>query len=287
MTQSIVENLKILSKSYNNLLKLIDSYETLKKIPVDNAYMLEKKLNEMIKIARELPELNLKESISNWVKCEENEIEQAKEEFRFKFSQELKMLLEKDGHQLRGQYPLLRIGLYTIKLDFEFGEAILYFGPEIEKLKSKIPLQPEIITETIKKYNVLLFSEKTEPEQILDSLYQAYKNRIALTKKSWGDKLLLTEVLSEFVVLRQPKQFFIDPKKENFQEYPRVKLSFLLYILKRTNLHEHGLRLHVATFDATTNKLHSLWIPENEEGEGTYYSYISFEKVQNTLEGEA
>ena len=56
----------------------------------------------------------------------------------------------------------------------------------------------------------------------------------------------------------------------------------MLYLLKKSNLLEKGIRLHVATFDATVDKIHSIWILENEDGEGTHYSQISFEKIQNT-----
>ncbi len=36
------------------------------------------------------------------------------------------------------------------------------------------------------------------------------------------------------------------------------------------------LKLHVANFDATTEKAKALWVPDSEEGDGTHYSYLSF-----------
>ncbi len=52
-----------------------------------------------------------------------------------------------------------------------------------------------------------------------------------------------------------------------------------LYRLKKSEVHaieNHIVKLSVATFDATTEKKRSLWVPDNEQGDGTYYSYLSF-----------
>ena len=277
----IIIDLKTLIKNLNKIIKLVDAYTKIKENPTVNAYVLEKKISEIERVIKELPEFGLITSLDKWVTQEKKGIEKIKEDFRFRFGQELKTLLQKDGKKIRGQYPLLRIGLYTLKLDFEFGEAVLYFGPEVEKLKSKIPLQPETISEAIKKCDDELRAVKFTPEEIFKDLSQAYRNKLTLANKPFGEKLLITEVLSEFVFSKQSKQFFIDPKRSNFQEYPRVRLSYLFYLLKKSGLYQRGLRLHVATFDATVNKIHSFWIPENENGDGTYYSYISFEKNQN------
>lgn len=277
--KEIIDDFKTLIKNSTKITKLMNAYDKTKENPVDNAYLLEKKIGEIERVITNLPEFELTASLKIWVQQEKKAIEKAKEDFRFKFGQELKKLLENDDKQMRGQYPLLRVGFYTLKLDFEFGNAILYFGQEVEKLKSKIPLQPETIFKTIKKYDDALRKVKFNPEEIFKDIYQAYKNRLTLMNKSFGEKLLLTEVLGEFVILKQSKNFFIDPKRENYKEYSRVTLSYLLYLLKESNLYQRGMRLHVATFDATVNKLHSLWIPDNDKGNGTYYSYISFEKI--------
>lgn len=259
----------------------MNAYSKTKENPVDNVYVLEKKLSEIDQAITALPKSELTNSLNAWLKQEKTEIEKAKEDFRFRFGQELKKLLEKARIQMRGQYPLLRIGLYTLKLDFEFGDAVLYFGPEVEKLKSKIPIQPETIYETIKKYDDAFRAIKFNSDEIFKDLYQAYKNRLALADKPFGEKLLITEVLGEFVILKQSRSFFIDPKRKNYKEYPRIMLSYLIYRLKQSHANQRCIRLHVATFDATVDKLRSLWVPENEEGDGTYYSYISFEKVQD------
>ena len=94
----------------------------------------------------------------------------------------------------------------------------------------------------------------------------------------------IIEVLNEFVFIKQPQKFFNDPKKENFKDYPRIKLSYLLYILRKSNNAGKGLKFYVANFDATGDKKNSIWIPDNDEGDGTYYSYISIEAENNVKE---
>ncbi len=275
--REIIDVFKTLTKSSNKIIKLMDTYDKTRQNPVDNAYLLEKKVGELEKMIPELPEFELKNVLSAWLKKEKIEIEGFKEDFRMKFGQQLNKYLSKTGKKIKGQYPVLRIGFYTLKMDFQFGEATLFFGPEIEKIKSKIPLEPKTIFETIEKYDKELRSIKSKSEDLLKNLSEAYNRRLKLSNKASGEKLLITEVLNEFVLLKQSKRFLLDPQKAHFHEYSRVKLSYLLYYLKNSGLFEKGVRLHVATFDATTDKMTSIWIPENEEGEGTHYSHISFE----------
>jgi hypothetical protein len=280
--QEIINKLKVFKKQAAKIAKLMDAYAETKENPTDNAYILEKKLGDIERTATTLPPSELTQSIAGWLKEEKIVVAKAKDEFRFTFGKELKTLLGKDGRQIRGQYPLLRIGLFTIKLDFEFGNATLFFGPEIEKLKSNIQLQPDAICRELKKFDDMLQNKQFNDEEMLTSIYQAYKRRLALANISYGEKLLITEVLEEFVILKQSKKFSIDPKRENYREYPRITLSYLLYRLRKSHANQQGMRLHVATFDATVDKLRSIWVPENEDGDGTYYSYISFEKTDKS-----
>lgn len=277
--QEFIENIKALSKNAQKIIKLVGKYEKLTENPIDNVYVLEKTLAEISKVAESLPDFDLKESLRTWVQTKKDELERTREDFRFRFGQQLKQLLESDGKQMSGQYPLLRIGLYTLSLNFEFGEATLYFGPEIEKLRSKIPLEPRTVAEIIKKTDDALKAIKSTPEDIFKDLSEAYEHSLRLTNKSFGEKLLITEVLHQFVVLKQTKQFFIDPQRKNFREFSRVMLSYMLYLLKKAHFSERGMKLYIATFDATVDKRNAIWIPENETGEGTYYSHISFEKA--------
>jgi hypothetical protein len=274
---TIIDSIKALTTQANSLIKLLRVYEKARSQAVDNAVILEKKIRGIEEIASNLSNRELKSVLESWLHAEKESITKLKEEFRFQFGKQLNALFAQDGVKIRGQYPLLRIGLFTLKLNFEFGEGTLFFGPEIEKIKSKIPLQPKVIYDAVKQCARDMEAEPFDPEMLCADLYAAYQRCLTFSNKSCGDKVLITDVLREFVFLKQPKQFMIDASKANFREYSRVKLGHMLYRLNRSNIEACGMRLHVATFDATVNKLRSFWVPENEEGEGTHYEYMSFE----------
>ncbi|MEO0206537.1 MAG: hypothetical protein ABIL22_07690 [candidate division WOR-3 bacterium] len=276
----IVEAFKGLIRNSTQINKLLTSYAKLRENVGANAYQMDRKLTEISKIANNLPDFNLKNSLINWLNEEKKEVEKAKEEFRFLLAEQIKTLFQQDNKVIKGQYPILRVGFYTINLNFEFGEVTLYFGPEIEKIKSKISLEPEAIYRSVKDFDEELRKTKFEPNEFYLELQKAYKNCIKISNKTYGEKILLVDVLNEYVILKQPPQFFVDPRKENFREFSRITLAYMLYLFRKSEISKSDVHLYVATFDATTDKKHSLWIPDNEEGEGTYYSYIAFEKAE-------
>ncbi len=276
--KEIVEGFKGLIKASGKITKLIQGYAKLKESPADNAYIMEKRISELLKIANSLAEFDLKNQLIDWLNQEKKEVEKAKEEFRFAFGEKLKALFQQDNRTIKGQYPILRVGFYTLVLNFEFGEAALYFGPQTEKLKSKIPLEPAIVYQTIKKFDEELKKKKFDPKEFYLDLENAYKRRLSLLNRPYGEKVLLVDVLDEYVFLKQPPQFFIDPRKENYREFSRVELAYLLFMFKNSEFTQKSIHLYVATFDATTDKKQAIWIPDDEEGEGTYYGYMAIEK---------
>ncbi|MEO0128461.1 MAG: hypothetical protein ABIL44_12025 [candidate division WOR-3 bacterium] len=274
--KEILEGLRLLNRKLSRVNKLLTAYSRLKEKTIDNAYLLEKKLNEISKETNDLPDFSLKNKLLNWINNEKSELDKIKEEFRFSLAERIKEFFQKENWLIKGQYPKLRIGLYTLSLNFEFGEATLYFGPEIEKIKSKIPLEPEAIYQTIKKFDNNLKKNNFDPKEFYLDLQKAYKNCILLSNKPYGEKVYLVDVLNKYVILKQTAQFLADPKKDNFKEIPRITLCYFLYLFKKSEYAQKGIHFYIATLDATTDKLRAIWIPDNEDGEGTYYSYISF-----------
>ena len=262
------------------MVKSLQAYEKISTQAVENAYVLERKITEIEKTIALISANAVPHELNAWIQSEKAMISKLKDDFRFQLGQQLKSMFEKDGLKIRGQYPLLRIGLFTLKLNFEFGEAILFYGPEVEKLRSRIPLQPQAIGDVVRQYARDMRGERFDEKKVSGELYAAYERCLKLLAKPIGEKVRITEVLKEYVFLTQPKQFNVDPSKGHYREYSRLKLSYMLYRLKLADIDAHGMRLYVATFDSTVDKLRSFWIPDNEEGEGTHYEYISFELPQ-------
>ncbi len=281
MDDNLIQSLKTLARSAARLATMMRDYSKLKDDVVENAYLMEKKVSAIAVLVDNLLSSELKGSISKWLDSERKEVDRAKDEFKFQFGSRLKDLLKSDGLQVRGQYPLLRFGIYTLKLNFELGEAALFFGPEVEKIKSKIPLQPRIIHDIVVKSERDLKVDRSELESLGRDLRTAYERCLKHDGSAYGGKVLITDVLKEYVFMRQPKKFTVDARRENFREYPRAKLSLMLFRLRNTGVVAHGMHLHVATFDATVDRAKTIWVPDNDEGAGTYYEYVSFEHPQD------
>jgi hypothetical protein len=277
MNDDVLKSIEALSNRSRKLLKAIRECMVLKENPVDNAYLLERKVMTISTQIKDLPLSGLEESLQAWIERQRKDIELGKEEIKFQFGNRLKELCKEGGIEIRGQYPLLRLGLYTLKLNFELGEATLYFGPEIEKIRAKIPLQAEIIYDIVLKHRHDITSEDAESNSLIRDMQIAYERCARRNGKAYGERLLIMDVLQEYVFMKQSKKFAADASRQNFREYPRAKMSFMFYQIRKYGKALGGMHLHVATFDATVDKAKSLWIPDDEEGKGTHYEYISFE----------
>ncbi len=262
------------------LSKLLAGYQRLLAEPVRNAYEREKVLGTVEKLFSGFHPGELKEQLQGWLREERTKVEEAKAELRFGFGRELLAALEGSGLPVRGQLPFLRCGLFSLKVDFGTGRAAIFWGPEIEQLKSGIKLEPIALAQLLRSYQDSLVKRAAKaPEEFLARLLTAYRRGCLAKEVSEGERLFLVDLLSEMAFLLQPDGFRVNPVRARFLEYPRVRFSYDLYLLKKSGLREWNgmkLRLSVANFDATVEKAKALWVPDNEEGEGTYYSYIAF-----------
>lgn len=279
MIDNPIQPIEVLSRKSAKLLKALREYMKLSENATENAYVLEKKIASISTLAEDLLPPDVQTSLRAWLTVQKKEIEKEKEEIKFQFGNRLRELCKTGGIEVRGQYPLLRLGLYSLKLNFELGDATLYFGPEIEKIRAKIPLRAETIYETVLKHRRGIETDSAELGDIARDMRTAYERCARRDGKPYGEKLLITDVLKEYVFMKQSKKFAADASRQNFREYPRAKMSFVLCQLRNNRNASRGMHLHVATFDATVDKTKTLWVPEDEEGTGTHYEYITFESL--------
>ncbi len=278
--------LKELARRSQLLVKRLNSYQVLLQEPVANAHERARALAEIEKLGNGFPDGEVRQKLLAWLDSERAQVEEAKSEFRFEFGKRLVAGLEGSGLVVRGQLPVLRIGFFTIRADFERGRATIFWGPEIEEIKSGIPLEPVGLARLVRSYQESLKAKGVrEPEAFLARLLAAYRRRCTAEGLAEGERVLLSDLLAELVLLSQPESFRVDPVRENFVEYPRIRFSYDLYLLKRSGVRAvagQELRLTVANFDATAKKSRALWVPDSEEGDGTYYSYIAFVPARDT-----
>lgn len=276
----MVDKLNLISKYSKFFQRLIGNYEK-NKLRKEDFLLLEKSLKKIKEFCEKIEFNELKNLVSEWIKKEEEWLKNAITEKQEKFGRELKEELEKNNFSFSGIFPNIKIGLFTLEINFDLNTCQLFYGPKIERLKTKIPLHPQTIVKTLKDYLNYL-NQPFNPNEYFKKLLSAYERFLFFQKLNFGEKVFLTELLSELIFLLQKKEFYLDPKRENFQEYSRINFSYDLYRLKTflgNQLENYTFKLWIAPFDATLDRKKSIWIPNNEMGEGTYFSYISFEKV--------
>ncbi|MEO0097259.1 MAG: hypothetical protein ABIK78_04085 [candidate division WOR-3 bacterium] len=276
----MVEKLNLIAKYTKFFERLIGNYEKTK-LKKDELFLLEKNLKKIKELCEKIEFNDLKNLVYEWIKKEEEWLKNAILEKQENFGRELKEELEKNQLSFSGIFPNIKIGIFTLEINFDLNTCQLFYGPKIEKLKTKIPLNPQTIVKILKDY--LKYLHQTfNPNEYFKKLLFAYERYLFFQKLNWGEKIFLTDLLSELIFLLQKKEFYLDPKKENFKEYSRINFSYDLYRLKTSlgnQLENYSFKLWIAPFDATLDKKKSVWIPNNEMGEGTYFSYISFEKI--------
>ena len=275
--EGLLDRLRDVAASSQKLQKRLVAYSRLLGKPVDNAFLRDKELTAIGRMVEGFPDAELKKELAAWFETETRAVSEHRDEFRFRFGTELAASLNQAGLSAHGQLPALRVGLFTVRVDFDSGRATVFWGPEVEKLKTGLPLSPEGLSRTLKKWTEDLESRSIPPDKFRKMLVEAYQRVVVIKGLGAGARVPLTDVSAELVMMMQPASFRADPSKNRFVEYPRVRFSYDLYRLRSTATPDEAvkLRLHVATFDATTRKTSALWVPDNREGEGTHYAYLS------------
>jgi hypothetical protein len=279
--EGLTELLQSISGQAQKLVRRLAAYRGLLTNPVSTVHARARALAELGEAIQVFPDSEVRARLVEWWRAESVAVEQCRAEFRFEFGRQLVSGLDGSGMTIKGQLPLLRVGLFTVRADFEAGSATIFWGPEIEKLKSGLALAPAELATTLRNWNERLRQKAVEPAKLVARLHAAYRRYCGLGGLPDGTRVFLLDLLSELVLLMQPESFRLNPAREKFVEYPRVRFSYDLYRLKQAGAFTAGdaqLKLHVANFDATTEKAKALWVPNSEEGEGTHYSYISFSK---------
>jgi hypothetical protein len=258
------------------LVKLLAGYARLLDDPVNNAARREAELARVGKAVEALEAGETRAALEEWLRAERDRLGSDRDAFRFEFGTRLARALGEHGLKVKGQLPVLRVGLVSLRCDFAAGKAVMYWGPEVEQVRAGLALVPDRLAGEVAGWLKELQDKAAEPVDTRKRLAEAYRRACLLGGLEPGARVGLLDALAEVVHGLQPKSFRADPTRQRFVEYPRVRFSYDLFRLKTAgDSAGPRLRLHVATFDATTAKGRALWVPDNEEGEGTYYSYVS------------
>lgn len=221
--------------------------------------------------------LSVIQDLEAWRKTNAVEVRQAIERYKASLAAEIAQNLSQFGYSLLGRVPELRVGLLTIELQLEDGDARIWYGPKTELL-DKVPLNAPILCDKIMTHMAMLVAEPLDEPTFLRNLLKAW--RFACLRNDHEDadqaQIPIGTVLAELTVVRQPRTFWANPTRTTFVNYGRVQFSYDIYRLGARSVDGMEFRLSVATREQTKNPNTSLWIPRTVHGEGTHFSAISF-----------
>ena len=275
LTQLSADLLK-LKKQTDAVLRLVKTISRLEQGRMQHLPQLKKHLAKLREtLVRLAPGADPYGPLRSWTAHYGQEIQRSEAQLKNRFGVELAQELQKIGLPLSGQYPELRSGFFTIEIDFEKHRATLWYGPGQERL-GFCPLSTADVADRISTARQQLGSQLSEDE-FLSKLHRAYARAA-----DDGKPVPIVKVMSELAYLLQSQAFLQDPRKENYRGYSRADFSFDLFRMHRQqqrNLFDLALHLTVATRTHTRRRQDFLWIPDDESGKGTTYSYLQFREA--------
>ena len=265
-------------KNVDSAIKLLKEISRLEQDRMENLPKLRARLTKLNGIIEQLGQgVEQHEALRNWADQYRRELAHAEEQIKKQFGVELEQELKKAGLSLSGQYPDLKAGLFTVELDFERQQVILWYGPKQERL-DKCPLSVAKVVALIEKVRQQLGSRLSEDE-FLSKLQEAY---FRATGSERGEHVPIIGVLSELAYLLQSPRFHQDPRRENYKSYSRADFSYDLFRIRQSEPHapfDKRLHLVVATRTHTRQRQDFLWVPDDESGRGTTYSHLQFKEA--------
>ena len=131
------------------LANLLAGYGRMEGEPSSNPFVMEALLLKMEKLKAGLEPGQLIPNLNSWLDEQKPKLKRWKEEFKSDFGRKLEGELQAKGFKLRGQYPNLYAGLYSLKPNFLQGEVAISWGPEPVK---KVKLNSQEVIDSILRF---------------------------------------------------------------------------------------------------------------------------------------
>jgi len=277
------ELVKTLNSQANNLKDLVKSVKKIKTEENDVLKRLNTLHSELPIVEKQLKTLRLEQPLIAEIIHELNiwkeEVRELESHAKAAFGKELEQLLKTHGYALEGNYPKLKTSLYTIIVDINSNQVILYYGPEIEKIASCLAL-PAKVCDEILNYSTVLANRAIDEDTLLLNLFEAYSVCLHRSNKKIGSEIPIPEILSTLAFLMQDSKFIKNPIRANYREYDRKMFSYDLYNLKKRIVSGHEMIMITARRGETKNLYDTLWIPSSSgKGIGELISGIKFREV--------
>jgi hypothetical protein len=282
-SEPVVDVLRTMSEEERYLKNMRKAIRTIERLtenePSNNIYKIKQELMKVEKILKQTRLTDLiEEDVEQRLRPVKSEMPGWEEQANRSFGQRLEDVLEQVDFELSGNYPLLKVLFYTLEVKLYNNNVTIWYGPQQERLDNCKPI-PEVVAKKLQASHKKITMRNFDDETFLLHLYEAYKATAHRSEKTIGDSMPVSDIILEYALLTQNKNFKINPVKSSYREYGRVFFSYDLYRLNQRTVEDHVLSLVTATRAYTRRRSGFLWIPSNERGDGTYISHIKFRDV--------
>jgi len=278
-TSELKEHLVESGKTLQTVTRLVKAIETLEKDRINNVQQIEKLVVNLQKLVPSIPASGqTRQMVETWLSDCVSRLQSDKGEVKRNFGVALENMLKEKGLQLKGQYPELKTGFFTIEVDFDKAQANIWYGPK-QELMAKARLTPAEVDRQLERVEKTLVGRSLNEETFLKRLYESYLRTLSRVGRKEGEHAPILQVLADYAFLQQDKRFYTDPRKEHFKGYGRAFFSYDLYRLQQRKLLGKELSLVVATRANTVRRESFLWVPTDDKGNGTVYAYLYFREV--------
>lgn len=215
-------------------------------------------------------ELPIRSHILDWAGPYRQQVERDQEQQIARFGRELEQAILPQGIQLlRGDGRLIA-GLFTIELDPDHDQVLIWYGSKHERL-TKCPMIADRVANRIAGYLRELESA-LEPDVFLAKLQQTY---FEMTHGRRGQDVAIVALLGRLAWNLQDARFFEDSRQEYYHGYSRAAFSYDLYRF-RGFLVDHHVKLRIAVKEFAQYRKDYLWVPSDDSGQGYRYSHLQF-----------
>jgi hypothetical protein len=195
------------------------------------------------------------------------------------FGKNLRDALAAQGMSLSRNGNRFAIGRFELEANFAKRSLSLRYG--LDMVNPRIAITVEAALKALQSASKLILERTQDGKAWMAQFHEAYQNA---RNKRGGDsaRVSLIDIYLEMVILRQGRNFFIEPSKRTMSDYTRAQFIYDFYHFTgedRTAHNNQFVRAHVATKSQTESPAKSLWIVEGDGPyDGRYIADVDFVK---------
>jgi len=209
----------------------------------------------------------------------QGELDLAQRALGDEFGQKLRAALAALGVAIGGRPPKLEIGRFELDANFAKRACVLRYGKDIVAPHVSITVDA-----TVKAYQAAakaIQGRSVDGAAWMAQLCDAYQ-AVRRKREISGSRVNIVDVYVELVILRQGRNFTVEPSKRTFSDYSRAQFIHDFYeFTSRQRLTHQGqvVRVHASTKSQTDSPAKSMWIVEGDSPyDGRYISDIEIVK---------